>query len=361
MSRVLIFLVVLLSVFILLRGARRTLLTNKTSRVQPIQNITPTPTAIKTGKTTPPVQPKTTGNPFGVMISGNTSQVKAQTAVKLGAKYYRPISVFVERWQGSCEECDAAVSAGLKLVLTIRNNGGAGQPSTPPSDLNAFKRILAQIIDKYKPEVLVIENEENSAAIFYSGTTSQYLQELKAGCEVAHQKGIKCANGGLVSSLVVFLVADSYQQAGDSNKANEYLARSLVGAKQKLISQANSAKGREEIAQGKELLAGYKSAGADFANFHWYVADTKALGEAVTYLRSASGLPIMTNEVGQQANTDPNQVTSVMQEIKALGLPYALWFSMDTNPPDGARALNETNGTLRPNGEAYADFVKKNY
>ncbi len=304
---------------------------------------------------------KATSSPFGVMISGTTSQVKAQTAVKLGAKYYRPISIFLDKWSGSCGECDAAVNAGLKLVLTIRNNGGAGQPSTPPSDLNAFKRTLAQIVDKYKPEVLVIENEENSAAIFYSGTTSQYLQELKAGCEVAHQKGIKCTNGGLVSSLVVVLVADSYKQAGDPNKADEYLSRTLIGAKQAMISQIDSVKGREQLTKGRELLAGYKGAGADFANFHWYIADTKALAEAVTYLRSTSGLPVMTNEVGQQANTDSAQVTSVMQEIKTLGLPYALWFSMDTNPPNGARALNETNSTLRPNGEAYASFIKKNY
>jgi len=363
MSKVLIFLAVLLSVFVLLRGARRTLLTNKSGQIQPVQDISPTPTPVKPGKTTTPtVQPKTTGNPFGVMISGDTSQVKAQTAVKLGAKYYRPISIFLDKWSGTCAECDAAVGAGLKLVLTVRNNNGGPQnPTTPPSDINSFKQTLGQIVDKYRPEVLVIENEENSGALFYNGTTQQYLQELKAGCEVAHQKRIKCTNGGLVSSLVVFLVSENYRANGDTKKADEYLNRSLLGAKQKLISQANSAKGREEIAQGKELLAGYKSAGADFTNFHWYIADTKALGEAASYLRTASGLPIMTNEVGQQANTDPNQVTSVMQEIKNLGLPYALWFSMDTNPPDGARALNETNGTLRPNGEAYAQFIKKNY
>ena len=96
-------------------------------------------------------------------------------------------------------------------------------------------------------------------------------------------------------------------------------------------------------------------------NFHWYIADTNALAEAVSYLRTASGLPVMTNEVGQQANTDPTQVTSVMQKIVNLGLPYALWFSMDTNPPNGARALNETDGTLRPNGEAFAEFIKKTY
>ena len=358
----LILLVMLLFSFVLLRGVKRLQLKTKIDQSQSLQNISPTPKITRPGKSiTPPIQPKSTTNPFGVMISGTTSQVKAQTANKLGAKYYRPISIFLDKWSGTCAECDAAVNAGLKLVLTIRNNGGGGQPSTPPSDLNAFKQTLGQIIDKYKPEVLVIENEENSGAIFYSGTTQQYLQELKAGCEVAHQKGIKCTNGGLVSSLVVILVADSYIQAGDQDKANEYLNRSLVGAKQAMISQFNSAKGKEQIAKGKELLAGYKSAGADFTNFHWYVADTKAMSEAVAYLRSTSGLPVMTNEVGQQANTDPNQVTSVMQEIKNLGLPYALWFSMDTNPPNGARALNETNGTFRSNGEAYAQFIKTNF
>ena len=359
MNKILVLLVVLLSFFVLFRVARRSRLLNKIIRVQPVEQ---TPTTAN-----PTINPvvnqvsNPSSNPFGVMISGNTSQVKAQTAVKLGAKYYRPISIFVERWQGSCEECDAAVQAGLKLVLTVRNNGGAGQPTSPPSDLNAFKQTLSQIVDKYRPEVLVIENEENSAALFYNGTTQQYLQELKAGCEVAHQKGIKCTNGGLVSSLVVVLVSENYKAGGDANKANEYLNRALVGAKQQFISQVNSKKGQEQIAKGKELLAGYKTAGADFMNFHWYTADTEALGEAVDYLKTASGLPVMTNEVGQQANTDPSQVTNVMQKIVNLGLQYALWFSMDTNPPDGARALNETSGTLRPNGEAYAQFIKSNF
>ncbi len=362
MNKILVLLIVLLSFFVLFRVARRSRLLNRIIQVQPVEQ---TPTTTNTNPTESPVvnqvNKPSTSNPFGVMISGNTSQTKAQTAVKLGAKYYRPISVFVERWQGSCEECDAAVQAGLKLVLTVRNNGGAGQPTTPPSNLNDFKQTLSQIVDKYRPEVLVIENEENSAALFYNGTTQQYLQELKAGCEVAHQKGIKCTNGGLVSSLVVFLVSENYEANGDTNKANEYLDRALVGAKQQLISQVNSKKGQEQIAKGKELLAGYKTAGADFMNFHWYTADTEALSEAVSYLRTASGLPIMTNEVGQQANTDPSQVTNVMQKIVNLGLPYAVWFSMDTNPPNGARALNETSGSLRPNGAAYAQFIKNNF
>lgn len=350
--------IVLVSLFFL-RKAMRTGVVNQIGFAPKTTFSTPSTSTKKTN--TDRTQQESTTNPFGVMISGSSPQIKAQTAVKLGARYYRPISVFVERWQGSCNECDAAVNAGLKLILTVRNNGGAGQPTVPPSDLDAFKQTLGQIVDQYKPELLVIENEENSGAIFYAGTTTQYLQELKVGCEVAHQRGIKCTNGGLVSSLVAALVADSYTKSGDQDRATEYLSRTLVGSKQAMIAQVNSPKGKEQIAKGKELLAGYKSAGADFANFHWYIADTEALDEAVRYLRKTSGLPVMTNEVGQQANTDPNQVTNVMQKIADIGLPYALWFSMDTNPPNGARALNETDGSLRPNGEAFAAFIDKRY
>ncbi len=358
MGKALIWFAVLLTSFAIFKGVRRSQLATSGGQVP---KVALNPTGVNLGNVGSVTQQKSTSNPFGVMISGNSSQIKAQTAVKLGAKYYRPISIFVERWKGSCEECDVAMAAGLKLILTVRNNGGAGQPSTPPSDLNTFKRTLGQIIDKYKPEIIVIENEENSAALFYTGTPQQYLEELKAGCEIAHQKGIKCTNGGLVSSLVVVLVSDNYKTNGDLTKANEYLSRSLVGAKKSMISQVNSVKGQEQISKGKALLTGYKSAGADFANFHWYIADTNALSEAVIYLRSTSGLPVMTNEVGQQANTDPNQVTNVMKKIVDIGLPYAVWFSMDTNPPNGARALNESNGTLRRNGEAFTQFIKSNY
>lgn len=357
MKQVPVLIIFVIAAFLILGFFR---LGSRPIRTEGREGFFPTKPALNSRTITLPSSNKNTAvvdNPFGVMISGSTSQIKAQTAVKLGAKYYRPLSVFVDRWQGNCEECDVAVEAGLKLILTIRNGGGSGQPSTPPSDINTFRQILGQIVDKYKPEVLVIENEENSGTIFYSGTPQQYLTELRAGCEIAHQKGVKCTNGGLVSSLVAALVFDNYKQMGDQDKANEYLSRTLVGSKQSMILQITSARGREQIAKGKELLAGYKSAGADFANFHWYISDTEALGEAVSYLQVASGLPVITNEIGQQANTDPSQVSNVMQKIVSLGLPYAIWFSMDTNPPDGARALNETDGSLRSNGEAFRDFI----
>lgn len=310
-----------------------------------------------------------TGNPFGVMVSAQGLDVSERIAAakELGAVYFRPNSVFVSSWNGTCADCTAATNAELKLILTVRNNGGQQKPTTPPTDLNAYKKSIASIIDALKPTILVIENEENSETLFYAGTPQQYHQELRAACEVAHSKKIKCTNGGLVSSLVALLVADSYNKAGQKDKATDYLKRTLgsklaeqfgTGDPQRVFQNP---KAKQQIDKGLALLSGYKAAGADYVNFHWYIADIPALGEAVDYLKKATGLPVMTNEVGQQKTEDSKQVTAVMQKIKDLRLPYAAWFSIDIPGYGQARGLVDGNGNLRPNGQAFKAFIEANY
>lgn len=307
--------------------------------------------------------PKMAGNPFGVMLGNNTP---TEVAIKLGVTYYRPISLFLDRWNGTCDECDRAKALGLKLVLTVRNNGGNRQPSTPPRNMNSYRDTLGKVLDTYKPALLAVENEENSN-LFYEGTPAEYLAELSAACAVAHEKGIKCTNGGLVSSLVALLVADNYREAGDINKATDYINRTL-GPKLKSqfggVSASNIFSNPRVVSQltrGKKLLAGYKKGGADYVNFHWYIADTQALAEAVAYLERVTGLKATTNEIGQQRNVNPEQVTAVMGKVVELGLPHAVWFSIDIPGYGEARGLVEKDGTLRPNGVAFRDFIQKTY
>ncbi len=318
----------------------------------PTPNRTPTPTPVPTPTPQPSVP-----NPFGIMTWGKNNATKMQIATDLGAKYYRPLSVFLDKWTGTCAECDAAVSAGLTLVLTVRNNGGAGQPTTPPSDSNTFKQTLGQIIDKYKPEVLVIENEENSN-LFYTGSPQQYLDELKSSCEIAHSKNIKCTNGGLVSKLVVVLVSESYKP--DANKADDYLKRALTPEDYTAVSASiGSPVWASQIQKGKELLAGYKTAGADFVNFHWHQENAETLPQAVTYLGIASqGLPVINNEISPQNSISPNQVTSFMQTMLDLKLPYAVWYSNDSDGIGGPTALTDRDGVLNDNGRSYEQFIK---
>lgn len=339
----------------------------RNDRLNRSQIISPSPAQISIAPTTPMVtqnpSTSTSVNPFGVMLA-DFMQVtdRINLAKSFGVTYFRPTNVKVDSDNLTCDDCEEANLIGLKLILTIRNGGGMGNPSTPPTDLNAYKNRVARVLDMYKPYLLVVENEENSGALFYSGTPQEYHQELSAACSVAHSKGYKCTNGGLVSSEVALLVADSYQAGGNTQKANDYLKRTLSSDKyNQYIRNPNAQKIVEAVQKGKDLLLGYKAAGADYVNFHWYVADTAALREAVSFLQRTTGLPALTNEVGQQLNTDPNQVTSVMQEIVNLKLPVAVWFSMDIQGFAGARGLNEPDGTIRPNGEAFKNFISENF
>lgn len=331
-----------------------------------------TDTGGTTGTAKPTVLPaqsqSSTGNIFGVMIpSGQVSlDTRLSLAKQLGVIYYRGADVKTDRWTGSCSECDKAIAVGLKLILTIRNGGGGGQPSSFPSDLTKYKQTVTDIAQKYKPEVLVVENEENSGPLFYSGTPTQYHQQLQAACSVAHAQRIKCTNGGLVSSLVALLTANDFYERGQMDTAEDYFRRTLGTRESDFgvssFAQAiKSKKGTDQIAKGKAFIAGYKASGADFINFHWYLADTKALEEAVAYITRATGLPAMTNEIGQQRNEDPKQVTSIMQSVVNLKLPYAVWFSMDVQGFAGARSLFNPDSSIRPNGTAFMNFIKTTY
>ncbi len=271
-----------------------------------------------------------------------------QVAHELGAAYFRPASIFLDQWDGTCPECAIALKAGLRLVLTVRNNG-RGQATSPPRDLAAYRRTLRQVLDAYRPAVLVVENEENSA-LFYTGTPEEYAVELRAACEVAHQQGIPCTNGGLVSALVALLVYDHYLSSGQAAAAHDFAARALGLEGRR---QLNSPRAFEQIRKGKALLSSYRAAGADYVNFHWYIADPRALGDAVAFLRAQTGLPALTNEIGQH-NDDPNQTTAIMGKVVELNLPIAVWFSVDAPK---ARALVNSDGTLRPTGQAFRRFV----
>lgn len=297
-------------------------------------------------------------HPFGVMVSGANAAEKIRRAQLLGTRYYRPMAIFLQKWNGRDEECDVAVAAGLGLVLTVRNSSEPGKPAEPVSDVPAFQETLGSVLDRYRLAVLVVENEENSK-LFYTGTPQQYHRELAAAAAVAHARGIKITNGGLVSDLVAMLVAADLEEQGDMAAADDYLNRTISDHRWRKMR--GTARWNEMIAKGKALVSGYKIAGADYVNFHWYNTDPSTMAAAVDYLKKATGLSVMANEMGQQKSTDPREVTGMMQNAVNLGLPIAVWFSIDIHSHAEARGFFNNDGSLRPNGEAFRDFLIKRY
>ena len=305
-------------------------------------------------------------NPFGLTLGGAglSTQQRISLANDLGVVYFRPWAVFLDKWDGRHEDTEAFKSAGFKIIMTVRNNGtGAPQyvPTTPPSDTSVYKKTLGEVLDKYHPELLVVENEENSS-IFYTGTPEEYAVELSAAVEVAHSKGIKCTNGGMVSGLVALLVWDNYMQSGDTTSAWDFAQRAFSSSEIQILRSPTPTQKQQIDAQldkGKRLLNVYRTSGIDYVNFHWYIADSMAFGEAAKFLHSATDLQPITNEMGQR-DLSPNTVVQLLTKVVELNLAYAVWYSIDTysGGDTTAYALQNPDGTLRQNGRAFRDFIR---
>ena len=267
-------------------------------------------------------QPATSGvNPFGLLLGadGIDDQYRVELAKALGVSYFRPWYVNVEAWNGACYDlaCDSGPNAGLKLILTVRNNVGEVPPfaTTPPQDGAAYRRNLSDILTRYHPEVLVVENEEDSAQ-YWSGTPEQYGALLKAACQVAHDQKIPCANGGLSSKTTALLVWADYVEHQQVTEACSFVQRASAALAPDLCRFTAidhlSAEDRTALNIGRKLLEIYRSSGQDYLNFHWYIPDKSALSDAVNYLRRVTDLPVMSNEIGQ---TD--QSLQTMQKLAA--------------------------------------------
>ncbi len=335
--------------------------------------------------------PPGTGNPFGVMarVPGSKAKPVLQAVKTFGVNYFRPGAVTVDRWlapQAVCEECDLLKQSGVKTILTVRNNGSNEygfdrSPATPPKNLDTYKTTLGWILDAYRPELLVVENEENSPAFYDSGSKAgvrdsqdgagiaeAYGAELAAACETAHGRGVKCTNGGLSSQVTALLTWENYLDQGDAPRACDFARRAFGGGKNikemKKLCEVTSLDGipaqvRAKLDVGEKLIPVYRSSSIDFVNFHWQSDDPKALKEAVSFLRKATGKRVMSNQIRSgRSNASPSHVQPIMEAVVEAGLPYAIWFGDDGKSCSG---LISRNGALTRDGVNFQKFIRARF
>jgi hypothetical protein len=243
------------------------------------------------------------------------------------------------------------------VVLTVANRPSVLSAATFPSDLDAYRDRVAGAIRAYRPALLVVENEEN-ALKYYLGTAAQYGTQLRAACEVAHAMDVPCTDGGLQSPSVAVLTYQHYLDTGQADAAASYASRVFApAALAELRTPEGAAATRAQADRLRSFLDVVAPAGADYVNFHWYLPDAQALGETIDYLREATGLKVVCNEMGQRSD-DPAVPVRLLQAAFDRGLPFVVWYSID-----GPRtvALNEPDGTLRPNGVAVRGLIEGRY
>ncbi|HVX25273.1 MAG TPA: hypothetical protein VHB70_02945 [Parafilimonas sp.] len=322
-------------------------------------------------------------NPFGVLIDKTDNAAipmdkKIQIAKALGFKYMRA-HAYVSTWSGTVNFYDDFANAGFKIILNInygipRNTMGDKQPVPFPTDLDAYGKTVSSILDKYKPELVVIENEEDNP-FYHSGSAEDYINELKTAITICHSKGLKVTNGGLTEREIMLLVYDDLMTSGKTQQAKDFADRAIP---QQYLNKLNNYQ-RLPVVQraltfGKAVIQAYKTLDLDYVNFHWYEPSTArgkqdaaalnvdhidpmVFASVVNYLSRVTGKPVITNEFGV-LNTSPALITELMQKVLDAKMDYAIFYSGDG--AGGSKALQNGDGSLRQTGEAVRDFIQKN-
>jgi len=259
-------------------------------------------------------------------------------------------------------------AAGLRLVLHMVNGQGPVQPMTTDQQLVAYGTRLDAALVATNPALAAIENEENWKD-FYAGDPASYLRQLRVAAEVAHRRNVLVTNGGITSTVVALCTWQHYVDTGQQAKADDFARRVFSAPRdawilEDLMRKPFTGLRRDSVQEswdkGKVLIAAYRTTPIDYVNFHWYFDDAAALGETITYLRQATGKPVVTTEIGQWSK-DPGVVsTDLAQVVSSRHLAFVVWFDSDGFTDSGdpkAVGLHDAPGVLRVTGTTFAGFV----
>jgi hypothetical protein len=317
----------------------------------------------------------------GVSLSGLNSKPldRVKLASELGASWYRPDPVLLGA-ASTCDDCDPARAAGLKLLLVLRNAIASGKPSDPVKDIGAFQQKVRSVIERYKPDLLVVETEPDDTKSF-AGSPDEYAVELKLACDVSHSAKIPCADGGLSSSAVTALVTDERWKADQVDATNFAFSTEAArtGRSQgltvfgKSIKDPNVAQAEERIkllnatekymtanaeriSRARAIITAGNSSGADYLNFHWYELIPENIPKVADTLHLLSKRPLMTDELGQRNDRPFETGEKIKQALDSFIRPV-IWSAVDGR--DGSIGLVDKKGKLRSNAAAFQRIAKQ--
>jgi hypothetical protein len=299
---------------------------------------------------------------FGAMIADAADQARLDRLHALGTSRVR----LVARLDVAPNSRIAEAQAQGFEILTTATNGAF--PADPPTDAADYQARLGRELDAHPTPLVSIENEP-TADRYYTGTPQQYLAELAAAVPVAHARGVKISDGGLVSAGVQLATwYDLWLHSGCA-PADHYAAiafpASRIGGQ--VISDVPSCadpnrpilgsnpKALQVMNDTNTLIAGFRSIPIDYMNFHWYQSTPQAMKATVEFLRRATGKQVITNEIGQ-FDASPDTVRALLGETAELHLPWVVWFASDGS---GAVGMFDADGSIRSNGLAFRDFVSR--
>ena len=321
-------------------------------------------------------------NSFGVIVNASdditlTPTKEINVARQINALYIRH-ALILSNYSGREPYQDSIKADGFKAVTNFNwvPVGLGPSPFLTSAQLGLYATTLGNALTKYPPSLVVIENEETNMN-YHTGSTQQYINMLNAAIPVAHIRGLKITNGGLIGAVINILVWKNYLATGQAVKADDFAHRAFPPALYNVLPYI-PAQLALKVAKTDSLLAAYTTMPLDYINFHWYAdtrqdgssvyipsidtahLDTKSLKELVDYLKLRTGKAIVTNEIGESYFSS-GYVTDIMQAALDMKLPYCIWYSGDGDRRFEATALHNGSGDLRPSGTAYRAFMQAHF
>jgi hypothetical protein len=259
------------------------------------------------------------------------------------------------------------IDSSFKILLNLNYDeedvvGGLKQPHAFPTDMTEYTLLLTKVLNVYKPEVAVIENEPYNEKHYY-GPISNYFTELTTAINICHQYGINVADGGLNPQMICVLTYQNLVSKGKQQEADSFATAALLNKNLKLAQGNGTEEEKAKLVLTDSMVNAYRTMNLDYVNIHWYEPikptsdSTKsapgALKYVANYLRFATGKRVITNEFGQN-NEIPSLVASMADSLRMANFKYAIDFS----GVGASGSVSLTNGTkLKPNGRAYKYVV----
>lgn len=296
----------------------------------------------------------------GAMIYGLSTDTQIKVLKDLGVIYTRS-AVNLQTWKGHDVDIEKFNAVGIKVVLDIKTSTQDPTHSFA-TNLTTYRDQVASVFKKYKPAFACCENEETNKN-FHKVDIDAYLRELEVFSSVCAEFGVECADGGIGTQGLCYWIYktktdDDAQSWMASTFSPEMRAATLYPDKHiEAVTYLNWI---------DQLLNGFKgNKNLTHVNVHLY-EPMNSVGDGISpfegaykvisdFISDRCGKKTMTNECGQH-NDNTILVRKMLGNLRRAGFTHAIWYSGD-GPSGPAIALNNSDGSLRPNGEAYKKKV----
>jgi hypothetical protein len=293
--------------------------------------------------------------------------------------YYRFVIALRSSHETEADE-EWLVNNGFLLVPTMRWMFGRDDPqfveyATKPQSKSEYQDAVYDIIEKYSPEFLVVENEhetrnmwrdENRPLDDDTAQAESYAEQLGWAIEVAHESDVRVANGGYITSLVK---NGTFQWMKDTNYPDVDPDRWWDLNVDEWDNKNGAAAKLQKL---KTWMAAELQMDLDLFNFHFYLTDRSRLPESdlgeragqpeiVACLRDLGVTQPLFSGEGMTRDLFPASAAAYLEGSKQADLIMSMMIAHKQPKTATGIWTSGQNQVLTPVGEAFRDYIRETY